>query len=111
MVSRQVGQLKLFTERDLKRLAGRRRFERGQGLLDAIEELCEDEFSLWSHVYDGSATWRSRIIAPGPLSTDCDCPDGQPGSFRSMRSRSASAACPMTIGAGLRRATRSPHRW
>ena len=42
--------VKLFTERDLKRLAGRRRFERGHGLLDAIEELCEDEFSLWSSV-------------------------------------------------------------
>ncbi len=73
--------MKLFTERDLKRLAGRRRFGRGQGLLDAIEELCEDEFSLWSYVYDGERYLAIVHHRAGPLSTECDCPDGQPGSF------------------------------
>jgi hypothetical protein len=52
-----------------------------------------------------------RYLAIGPLSTECDCPNGQPGRVASMRSRSAFATCPMTIGAELRRAMRSPHRW
>ncbi len=42
--------MSLFNERDLRDLAGRARFDRGRRLLDAVDGLDEDEFSLWAYV-------------------------------------------------------------
>jgi hypothetical protein len=38
-----------FTETDLERLAGHARFERGCLLVDAVDDLYEDEYSLCCH--------------------------------------------------------------
>lgn len=73
--------IKLFTERDLQRLAGRTRFTRGRSLVDTIDDLYEDEWSLCATVYDGEARLAMVHHRVGRLSTECDCPDGHPGSF------------------------------
>jgi uncharacterized Zn finger protein len=72
-----VSGVKLFSERDLKRLAGRRRFERGQALVDALDGLDEDEFSLWSYVEDADEYLAIVHHRAGPLTAECDCPDGR----------------------------------
>jgi uncharacterized Zn finger protein len=73
--------VKLFSERDLKRLAGRRRFARGQALVDALDGLDEDEFSLWSYVEDGEEYLAIVHRRAGPLPAECGCTDGRSGSF------------------------------
>ena len=66
-----------FTEADLERLAGPARFERGRILVDAVEDLDEDEHSLWATVSDGRP-YLAMVHHQHPLGGECDCPDGAP---------------------------------
>lgn len=70
----------MFTKRDLQQLAGRTRFRRGCELVDTIDDLYEDEFSLCGTVHDPEPHLAMVHHRVGRLSTECDCPDGQPGS-------------------------------
>jgi uncharacterized Zn finger protein len=73
--------MKLFTELDLERLAGRARLERGRSLLDTIDDSYEDEFSLCATVYDRQPYLAMVHHRVGLLCGECECPDGEPGSF------------------------------
>jgi len=73
--------IRLFSQRDLQRLAGRRRFRRGLRLVDTIDDLYEDEWSLCATVHDCEPHLAMVHHRGSPLSTECDCPDGRPGSF------------------------------
>ena len=70
-----------FTEADLRGLAGPARFERGRELLDLVSDLYEDEFSLCATVTDGKPHLAMVHHLVGPLSGECECPDGDPESF------------------------------
>lgn len=70
-----------FTEDDLKRLAGRARFERGRSLVDEVDDdLYEDEYSLCATVHDGRPHL-AMVHHQHPLSGECDCPHGRPPGF------------------------------
>lgn len=71
----------LFTESDLLRLAGPARFERGRLLVDEIDDLYEDEYSLCATINDGESVLAMVHHRVGRLSGECDCADGQPGAF------------------------------
>jgi len=73
--------MKLFTEQDLRRLAGQARFKRGFTHVETIDDLYEDEFSLCATVYDGQPYLAMIHHRAGPLTGECDCPDGGPGPF------------------------------
>lgn len=69
----------LFTEEDLRRLAGNSRFERGQQLVDAVaDDLYDDEFSVCGTVSDGGRACMAMVHHQRPISGECDCPDGGP---------------------------------
>ena len=71
----------LFSELDLQRLAGRARVERGRNLVDTIDDLYEDEYSLCATVYDDQPYLAMVHHRVGSLAGECDCLDGGPGSF------------------------------
>ncbi|HTW99321.1 MAG TPA: hypothetical protein VMD59_11120 [Acidimicrobiales bacterium] len=74
--------IKLFGERDLAALAGVERLEQARLLVDAIEDLYEDEWSLCGTVPDGDQAHLAMVHhADGPLSSECDCPGGRPGGW------------------------------
>ncbi len=73
--------MKLFTELDLQRLAGEARFERARCLVETIGDLYEDKFSLCATVYDDEPYLAIVHHRVGRLGGECDCPDGEPGSF------------------------------
>jgi uncharacterized Zn finger protein len=84
--------LTLFNERDLRHLAGRARFDRGRRLLDAVDGVDEDEFSLWAYVHDDDDQPYLAIVhhRVGELGAECDCPDAENGVF-----------CEHAVAAGL----------
>jgi len=96
-----VSGVKLFTERDLKRLAGHRRFERGQALVDALDGLDEDEFSLWSYVEDGDEYVAIVHHRAGRLTADATAQTDGQVCFASTQLRSALATCPTERGRRL----------
>jgi len=67
----------LFTYRELERLAGPAALARGRGLVDAVEDLYEDEHSLCATVHDGQP-FLAMVHHERPLSGECDCPNGAP---------------------------------
>ena len=71
----------LFTELDLLRLAGRERLERGRSLVDTIDDLYDDEYSICATVHDGEPYLAMVHHRVGLLAGECDCLDGGPGSF------------------------------
>lgn len=74
------GRVQVFDEGDLERLAGRERLERGRVLAGTIDDLDEDEWSIWGRVHDGDRVYLAMVhhVDP-PLSCECDCPAGDPG--------------------------------
>jgi uncharacterized Zn finger protein len=66
-----------FTERELRRLAGTARVRRARSLLDSVSDLYEDEFSICATVEDDAQHQAMLHHAFGPLSAECDCPDGR----------------------------------
>ncbi len=84
--------MSLFNERDLRDLAGRARFDRGRCLLDAVDGLDEDEFSLWAYVLGEDDQPYLAIVhhRVGGLSAECDCADAKNAVF-----------CEHAVAAGL----------
>jgi uncharacterized Zn finger protein len=72
-----------FGEDDLLELTGRERLERGRALAETIDDLYEDEWSIWGTVHDdGGKAYLAMVHHVGPpLSCECDCPDGAPGTW------------------------------
>ena len=71
----------LFTEADLERLAARGPFERARILAGEIDDLYEDEYSLCATVNDGEPYLAMLHHRVGPLWSECECPNGEPGGF------------------------------
>jgi len=70
-----------FTDADLRRLAGGRSYERGDGYRDAVAEVGELPDGVVATVH-GSASYRVRLYdRDGRLAGDCSCPHGQDGAF------------------------------
>ncbi|WP_433545662.1 SWIM zinc finger family protein [Streptomyces sp. CA-294286] len=71
-----------FSETDLRRLAGPRSFERGQGYRDAVSRL-EVEDGWFSARVQGTEVYEVEITVDGAgaLSGACSCPYGQEGNF------------------------------
>ncbi len=72
----------MFTEDDLRALAGERSFARARGYLDSVADLEITETGVTATVYGGddyevALTWD----AGQGLSGDCDCPYGIDGNF------------------------------
>jgi uncharacterized Zn finger protein len=65
-----------FTERELRRLAGPARLTRARSLLGSVSDLYEDELSVCAAVEDGERHLAMIHHAFGPLSAECDCPNG-----------------------------------
>lgn len=80
-----------FDEADLEELAGGERLERGRLLADTIEDLYEDEWSICGTVNDGRLYFAMVHHVGHPLSSECDCPDGDPGGW-----------CTHAVAVGLR---------
>jgi hypothetical protein len=71
-----------FSRRDLEALAGTVRLEDARSLVGAIEDFDEDEWSLWATIRDPEPNLAMiHHGGRGPLSSECDCADGEPGSF------------------------------
>jgi len=68
----------LLAEADLERLAGRDRLARARCLVDSIDDLYEDEFSLCGTVIDGASYLAMVHHRVGQLSGECECPNGDP---------------------------------
>jgi uncharacterized Zn finger protein len=70
-----------FTEADIRRAAGTKSFERGQGYLDEVEDLEIAGKEITASVY-GSSKYRVRLTfgAEG-LIADCTCPHSREGFF------------------------------
>lgn len=71
----------MFSEADLEQLAGRDRLERARRLVDTIDDLYEDEWSLCGTVHDDKPYLAMVHHVGGPLSSECECLDGDPGSW------------------------------
>ena len=71
----------LFTESDLLRLAGPERLTRARVFADEIDDLYEDEYSLCATITDGQPYLAMLHHRVGRLSSECECPDGEPGGF------------------------------
>ncbi|MGH3026180.1 MAG: hypothetical protein ACRDLR_07020 [Gaiellaceae bacterium] len=72
----------LFARTDLQRRAEPARFERGRQLTSTIEDLYEDEWSLFGTVLDDGKSYQAMVHhGSPPLSAECDCPHGVPPSF------------------------------
>jgi uncharacterized Zn finger protein len=77
MSARSLG-IKLFAERDLEQLAGVARVRRARRLVDTIEDLYEDEWSICGTVHDGKPYLAMVHHVGDPLSCECDCTEGAP---------------------------------
>lgn len=73
--------VKVFSEADLEQLVGRDRLERARRLVDTIDDLYEDEWSICGTVHDDKPYLAMVHHVGGPLSSECECPDGDPGSW------------------------------
>ena len=73
--------VKVFSEDDLEQLAGRARLERARLLVDTIDDLYEDEWSLCGTVHDDKPYLAMVHHVGRPLGSECECPDGDPGSW------------------------------
>ncbi|MFE3581201.1 SWIM zinc finger family protein [Streptomyces vinaceus] len=71
-----------FTEKDLRRLAGTRSFERGLDYLSAVSRLEVGHESI-SATVDGNDSYEVELAEDedGGLTGWCDCPYGQEGNF------------------------------
>lgn len=72
-----------FSERDLKRVAGRARLQEAERLVETIDDLYEDEWSLAATVQDADFRYLAMLHhgGRGPLSSECECKDDGPDSF------------------------------
>ena len=68
-----------FTERELRRLAGPARLRRARSLLGSVSDLYEDSSASAGPVEDGEQHQAMLHHAFGPLSAECDCPEGRNG--------------------------------
>ncbi|MFD7256199.1 SWIM zinc finger domain-containing protein [Streptomyces sp. NPDC059874] len=77
-----VAQAPGFTEKDLRRLAGPRSFERGLGYLSAVSRL-EIGYEAITATVDGTDAYEVELTEDedSGLSGWCDCPYGQEGNF------------------------------
>lgn len=66
-----------FTEQELRGLAGPARLTRARSLVDSVSDLYEDELSICGTVEDDEHHQAMLHHAFGPLSAECDCPDGR----------------------------------
>jgi hypothetical protein len=66
----------LFTRNDLERLAEPARFERARRLAGTIDDLYEDEWSVFGTVLDDGGANQAMVHHSPPMSAECDCPDG-----------------------------------
>jgi uncharacterized Zn finger protein len=66
-----------FTERELRRLAGPARMRRARSPFTACPTSTRNEFSICAAVKDGEQHLAILQHAFGPLSAECDCPDGR----------------------------------
>jgi len=73
--------VKLFSEHDLEQLAGRDRLERARLLVGTIDDLYEDEWSICGTVHDDKSYLAMVHHVGGPLGSECECADGDPGSW------------------------------
>ena len=73
--------MKQFSEQDLEQLAGAERLERARLLVDTIDDLYEDEWSVCGTVHDDKPFLAMVHHAGAPLGSECECPDGGPGSW------------------------------
>ena len=73
--------IKAFSEQDLEQLAGAERFERARLLVDTIDDLYEDEWSICGTVHDDKPYLAMVHHVGHPLGCECECPDGAPGSW------------------------------
>lgn len=70
-----------FTEADIRRAAGTKSFERGQGYLDDVEDLEISGKEITASVY-GSSKYRVRLtFGDEGLIADCTCPHSREGFF------------------------------
>jgi hypothetical protein len=79
---RELGDLRapLFSRRQLTPLFDPAVIARGQALADTIDDLYEDEWSIVGTVADGKRSFLAMVHhGNGPLSTECDCPEGRTG--------------------------------
>jgi hypothetical protein len=68
----------LFSRAQLAGLFELETFKRGQDLADAVTDQFEDEWSVIGIVKDGDKSFCAMVHhGDGPLSTECDCPDGR----------------------------------
>ena len=73
--------IKQFSEHDLEQLVEAERLKRARLLVDTIDDLYEDEWSVCGTVHDDKPYLAMVHHAGGPLSSECECPDGDPGSW------------------------------
>lgn len=66
--------MSLFTEANLATLAGQDRLERARSLVDTIDDLYEDEYSLCATVHDGRPYLAMVHHRIGRLAAECECP-------------------------------------
>ncbi len=70
-----------FSTTQLARLFEPASLDRGLALAGTINDLYEDEWSIVGTVTEGSRSFLAMVHhGNGPLSTECDCPDGRGGS-------------------------------
>ena len=73
--------VKAFSEDDLEQLAGRDRLERARRLVDTIDDLYEDEWSICGTVNDEKPYLAMAHHVGHPLGSECECPEGDTGSW------------------------------
>jgi hypothetical protein len=66
----------LFTRNDPQRLAEPARFERARQLAGTIDDLYEDEWSVFGTVLDDGRPYQAMVRHSPPMSAECDCPEG-----------------------------------
>ena len=73
--------IKAFSQQDLEQLAGAEHLKRARSLVDTIDDLYEDEWSVCGTVHDDKPYLAMVHHAGGPLGSECECPDGDPGNW------------------------------
>lgn len=73
--------VQLLSRHDLERVAQPDRMERARVLVDTIEDLYGDEWSICGTVLDGTAYPAMLHHGAGSLSWKCACSDGDTGSW------------------------------
>src|SRR6266851_5750061 len=76
-----VTMVALFSEADLRRVAGERSFGRGLGYLDAVDDLEIGVDQVTATVYGTDAYEIVLVPGDGGITGDCSCPHGQAGFF------------------------------